>query len=539
MRPIKRILLCGLWLASACFSTAFGRQPDSQQRILDAMKQATHYMMDVASYRGGFVWNYLPDMSRTWGEMEAKRTMVWIQPPGTPAVGHLMLDAYHATGDEYYYQCAERIAGALIWGQLPCGGWNYMFDFAGENSTKEWYATIGRSGWRLEEFQHYYGNATFDDGGTMEAAKFLLRIYVEKYDPSFRPALEKVIGLVLTSQYPVGGWPQRWPLKYDHPFQGKADYSSFITLNDDVIPENIDFLIQCYQSLGMQSLKEPILRAMNCVIILQQGAPYAGWGDQYTVEDLQPAHARSYEPRAINTATTIRMVRTLMEYYRLTGDTKYLSGIPTALDFVESMRLPESEVQRWGRPSHDPDAILVPRFIDPDNGRPLYVHRKGSNVMNGTYYTDQDITGTIAHYNSTAYINVGALRHAYEEVKALSREEATAGSPLIGTELTPLDPYYYKPRPAFGGREAGRQLSVDELVHSLTAEGYWLSPIRHISNPYKPIPPMEPSESADYRQTMVGDEYDTSPYAPDEQVMGISTQVFIHNMTRLIHEVRK
>ncbi len=539
MRPIKRILLCGLWLASACFSTAFGRQPDSQQRILDAMKQATHYMMDVASYRGGFVWNYLPDMSRTWGEMEAKRTMVWIQPPGTPAVGHLMLDAYHATGDEYYYQCAERIAGALIWGQLPCGGWNYMFDFAGENSTKEWYATIGRSGWRLEEFQHYYGNATFDDGGTMEAAKFLLRIYVEKYDPSFRPALEKVIGLVLTSQYPVGGWPQRWPLKYDHPFQGKADYSSFITLNDDVIPENIDFLIQCYQSLGMQSLKEPILRAMNCVIILQQGAPYAGWGDQYTVEGLQPAHARSYEPRAINTATTIRMVRTLMEYYRLTGDTKYLSGIPTALDFVESMRLPESEVQRWGRPSHDPDAILVPRFIDPDNGRPLYVHRKGSNVMNGTYYTDQDITGTIAHYNSTAYINVGALRHAYEEVKALSREEATAGSPLIGTELTPLDPYYYKPRPAFGGREAGRQLSVDELVHSLTAEGYWLSPIRHISNPYKPIPPMEPSESADYRQTMVGDEYDTSPYAPDEQVMGISTQVFIHNMTRLIHEVRK
>jgi len=539
MKHMKHILLCGLWLASACFSTAFGRQPDSEQRILDAMKRATHYMMDVVSYRGGFVWNYLPDMSRTWGEMEAKRTMAWIQPPGTPAVGHLMLDAYHATGDEYYYQCAERIAGALIWGQLPCGGWNYMFDFAGENSTKEWYATVGRSGWRLEEFQHYYGNATFDDGGTMEAAKFLLRIYVEKYDPTFRPALEKAIGLVLTSQYPVGGWPQRWPLKYDHPFHGKADYSSFITLNDDVIPDNIDFLIQCYQSLGMQSLKEPILRAMNCVIILQQGAPYAGWGDQYTVEDLQPAHARSYEPRAINTATTIRMVRTLIEYYRLTGDTKYLSGIPAALDFVESMRLPESEVQRWGRPPRDPDAILVPRFIDPDDGRPLYVHRKGSNVMNGTYYTDQDITGTIAHYSSTAYINVGALRRAYEEVKALSREEATAGSPLIGTELTPLDPYYYKPRPAFGGRETGKQPSVDELVHSLTAEGYWLSPIRHISNPYKPIPPMEPSESTDYRQTMVGDEYDTSPYAPDEQVMGISTQVFIYNMTRLIHEVRK
>lgn len=68
----------------------------------------------------------------------------------------------------------------MIWGQLECGGWNYVFDFAGENSLKSWYDTVGKNGWRLEEFQHYYGNATYDDAGTMEAAKFLLRMYVEK-----------------------------------------------------------------------------------------------------------------------------------------------------------------------------------------------------------------------------------------------------------------------------------------------------------------------------------------------------------------------
>lgn len=528
---MKRILICGLLLSTTFGSTVSARRPDPDRRILGAMKQATHYMMDVASYRGGFVWSYLPDFSRSWGELEAKRTMAWIQPPGTPSVGHLMLDAYHATGDEYYYEAAERIAAALIWGQLPCGGWNYVFDFAGENSLKEWYATVGKSAWRLEEFQHYYGNSTFDDGGTMEAAKFLLRIYVEKYDPTFRPALEKVIGLVLESQYPCGGWPQRYPLRYDHPFQGKPDYSSFVTLNDDVIPDNIEFLIQCYQALGMQNLKEPILRAMNCVITLQQGVPYAGWGDQYTVEDLQPAHARSYEPRSVNTGTTARIVRALLDYYRLTGDTKYLSGIPAALDFIESVRLPESEVGRWGRPSRDPDAILVPRFIDPDDGRPHYVHRKGSNVVNGTYYTDRDIANTIAHYSSAATINVKALRKAYEEVLALSREEATAGSPLLCTTEVKLDPYYYKPRP---GRGYSPQPSIDELIGSLTAEGYWLSPIRQISHPYRPIPTMEPSDATEYKQTMVGDEYDTSPYTPEEPVMGISTQTFITNMTRLI-----
>ena len=42
--------------------------------------------------------------------MEAKRTMCWIQPPGTPSVGHSFLDAYHATGDELFYQAAERTA---------------------------------------------------------------------------------------------------------------------------------------------------------------------------------------------------------------------------------------------------------------------------------------------------------------------------------------------------------------------------------------------------------------------------------------------
>nr|WP_302115315.1 pectate lyase [uncultured Alistipes sp.] len=537
---MKRILICGLWLtlATAVGQTASARQPESERRILDAMKRATHYMMDVASYRGGFVWSYLPDLSRSWGELEAKRTMAWIQPPGTPSVGHLMLDAYHATGDEYYYEAAERIAAALIWGQLPCGGWNYLFDFAGENSLKEWYATVGRSAWRLEEFRHYYGNATFDDSGTMEAAKFLLRIYVEKYDPTFRPALEKAIGLVLESQYPVGGWPQRYPLRYDHPFEGKPDYSSFITLNDDVIPENIEFLIQCYQALGMQNLKEPILRAMNCIIVLQQGAPFAGWSDQYTVEDLQPAHARSYEPRAINTSTTVRIVRALMDYYRLTGDTKYLSGIPAALDFLESMQLPDSEVQRWGRPSRDPEAILVPRFVDPDEGRPLYVHRKGSNVVNGTYYIDQDITQTIGHYNSTAYINVKALRRVYDQIRALPREKATANSPLVSTTEVRLDPYYHKPRPTNSGN-ANRQSTIDGLIGSLTAEGYWLSPIRQISHRYRPIPAMASSEATEYMQTMVGDEYDTSPYTPDEPVMGISTRTFIDNMTCLIDALPK
>ncbi len=41
------------------------------------------------------------------------------------------------------------------------------------------------NGWRLEEFQHYYGNATFDDATTAVAAQLMLRMYLEKKDPVY------------------------------------------------------------------------------------------------------------------------------------------------------------------------------------------------------------------------------------------------------------------------------------------------------------------------------------------------------------------
>lgn len=531
---MKRItpLLLSLVVIFTPFN-AFAKKETLKDQALNAMKAGTAFMMDKVSYNGGFAWNYLPDLSRQWGEMESYRSIVWTQSPSTPAVGQLLLDAYHATGDEFYYEAACEVANALIWGQHESGGWNYLFDFAGEESLKEWYRTIGHSGWRLEEYQHYYGNATYDDSCTTDCAKFLLRIYVEKYDPKFLPALEKAIDFVLESQYPVGGWPQRYPLMNNHPFQGKEDYTSFITLNDNVIPEAIDFLLQCYQALGTPGLKEPIYRAMNVIILLQQGQPYPGWSDQYTVADLKPAHARSYEPRGISSSTTVRGIRLLMNYYRLTGDSKFLAGIPAALDFLESQKLPAEEVAKWGRKTSDPDAFLVPRFINPDNGLPQYVHREGSNIFNGRYYHNQDIANTIGHYSSAAWINTKALRAQYEELLEVPVEQLVKDSPLHAKGLVPLQEYYTV-RP---DRKIEEE-SVKTIIKAQNSEGCWLSPMRNTSNPYKAGADTTPSKSTEYVSTNVGDEYDTSPYrytGGDQMV--ISTSDYIGKMSSLISYV--
>jgi len=68
MKVINRkfiVILLSLMFFS--FNTLQGREKKTQKldaQILSTMKKATHFMMDSASYRGGFVWEYLPDLSR-------------------------------------------------------------------------------------------------------------------------------------------------------------------------------------------------------------------------------------------------------------------------------------------------------------------------------------------------------------------------------------------------------------------------------------------------------------------------------------------
>lgn len=504
-----------------------------RQKVLDTMKRATTFMVDKVAYKGGYVWAYLPDMSRRWGEMEARETMIWLQPPGTSSMGHVFLDAYHATGDEYYYQAAEQVAAALIWGQHPSGGWNYVVDFAGDRSLRDWYATVGRNAWRLEEFQHYYGNATFDDEVTSDAAKFLLRLYVEKHDPRYKPALDRAIQFVLDSQYPIGGWPQRYPLSEEFSKHGRPDYSSFLTFNDDVAAQNILFLILCYEVLGDQRLLDPITRGMNFFLTAQQGPPQPGWSLQYTL-DVRPAAARTYEPQALATHTTATNIGHMISFYELTGDTKFIARVPEALDWLQSKSLPKARGDSDQR-------TLLPTFIELGTDKALYVHRRGSNVVNGEYYVDYDERRPIGHYSSTRRIDIAGLRKRYEAAKAKSPRELLKESPLApgsgATELPRLFATLYEPLPP-----GDIKVLANTATGSLNASGYWPAPIRMTSHPYRgPYRGKDSKEVAkgDFATTQVGDESDTSPYPDPNPVTGISTAEYMKQMNVLIQWLEK
>ncbi|MFD3477170.1 pectate lyase [Streptomyces sp. NPDC058695] len=546
-----------------------------------AMRRAAAFMDEHVSYRGAYVWSYLPDLSTTWGEMEAKRTMCWVQPPGTPSVGHSLLDAYHATGDETFYRAAERTGLALVEAQLPVGGWNYIHDFAGERSLRDWYATIGANGWRLEEFQHYYGNATFDDAGTSTAAQLILRLYVERRHPKFKTSLNRVIDFMLKAQLSGGpadgGWPQRFPAfsgavsempwpeerpswlpsDVQHGMQD-GDYTGHVTFNDDVLGENIKFLLMCISALGRRDLTRPVLRAMACLHRLQQPGPQAGWGLQHLSHTVggrpagAPASARSYEPRSLTTHTTQTNIRQLFHYFRLTGDHEYLRRVPEAIAWLESC--PLTSEQKAENPLLKNSTH--PTFVELDTNRPRFVHRFGSNIRNGSYYYDHDHRNTLSHYSGGRSVDLPGLKSTYDELMALSRSEVADlrdRSPLTPGGVREL-PRYFSVRDLdltdlFRGADPALPEVTDDqasaLVDGLGTKDHWITPIGTTTNPYLGPAPATPYEGMAYMSKHVGDLHDTSPYdpatppaeppyQPHDSAEGITTSAYTGNMAKLI-----
>ncbi len=526
---INKIVCISVVITSLSTGTAYSQNKNLDKEVESTMLKATKFMVDSVSTHGGYLWYYLPDFSRQWGEMEAYKTMIWVQ-DGTVSVGHMLLDSYDVTGDEYFYQAAQKAADALIWGQSNEGGWNYVIDFAGDRSLKHWYATIGKNGWRLEEFQHYYGNDTYDDDVTSDAARFLLRVYLEKLDPKYKPAVDKAIDFVLKSQYPNGGWPQRYPLMYDFNKAGHPDYTSFYTYNDDVIWEDINFLVQCYETLGDQRFLDPIRRGMDFYYVSQQAN--GAWGQQYDMQ-MHVAGARTYEPAAYLPRATFWNSLLLLKFYQYTGDRKYLSRIPDAIKWLDKVKLPESMTEN-GKYTHS-------LFVEVGTDKPIFVHRKGSNVKYGYYYVDTIDSHLLGHMQGKGNINVQYLKDEYARVSALSPDEATKDSPLLPGKFEGWgmpQSYYHLSRLERPGKQAAPpDLRVKEVINSVDNKNRWLVKHAMTSNPY--IGDGQNKEPTDeFASTHVGDDTDTSPYRDTSEQEYISTPAYVRNMYVLINYLK-
>ncbi len=470
----------------------------TRAETLDAMRRAARFMTEEISCNGGYVWTYTADLSRRWGEAPARPSQIWVQ-GGTPDMGGCYLDCWEATGDDYFLACAKKAANALVYGQHPLGGWHYFIEFD-KPGLDQWYRDVfSNFKWGMEEYRHYYGNCTYDDDSTTGPTGFLLRLYLATLDPAYKEPLDRALAFIRESQYPNGGWPQRYPLSYEFVHDGLPDYTSLYTFNDGVITNNIDLLIEAYERLEDERCLEAARRGMDFIVLSQGPAGQAAWADQHGM-DLKPAWARTHEHAGYMPRYTMSNIRSLEQYYLFTGDRRYLEPIPGALDWLEKSAVRTLPDGRLG---------LANRYEYGTN-RPVEIVRtdRVNELGYGIWEWTNESPGT------AAIVDIAALRREYEAVAALSPDEARARH---ATRRAPRQSAPRKVDPA----------EVRALMDALDTRGAWVEDVVVFSMDItKPSPP--------------GTKWDNyNPNANDDHatahIKGISTAAFVQHM-RVLRE---
>ena len=174
-----------------------------------------------------------------------------------------------------------------------------------------------------------------------------------------------------------------------------------------------------------------------------------------------------------------------------------------------------------------------PTYIELQTNRPMYVHRRGSNIVNGEYYVDYNPERPIGHYGQTRKIDTAALRKHYEDAAQGGREgageELAAGARRGHRRITAL----LRGSLCAAARTRISPARCAARSTALNKTGYWPAPLPQTSHPYKGNPDKS-DVPGDFGTTHVGDDTDTSPFTDTAKTTSISTQEYLRNMNVLI-----
>lgn len=418
MKILKVVLFIVVILVNSSFS-----QNTSKSEVLASIKKATEFFSTKVSNRGGYVWTVSEDFSRQYGEIPARKSQIWVQ-NGTPLVGMALLDVFDITKDKFYLEITKKAADTLVSGQLPLGGWHYMIDFE-PKGVQDWYKNqASKFKWGMEEQRFFKNNATFDDGNTANATRFLLRIYLTTKEKKYRKSLTKALDFIVKAQYPNGAFPQRFPLKYDFIHDGFPDYTSYYTLNDGATKTNIEVLVEAYEKLGQKKYLDSAIKAVN-FLIAAQGPPDQGcWAEQYDPKTMKPVTARTHEPAGFVVRESEQVIEVLESFYKMTGDKKYLRPIPNCLNWFYRLNKEAIELKR-------PAA----RYYELGSNLPIYVIRTNETYEGGYgkyLWSNTQAQGNMQGLSNFGnqipqvreVVNIDPIRKEYERLNLLDAKKA-------------------------------------------------------------------------------------------------------------------
>jgi len=405
-----------------------------------ALRRAAEFFHRQVASGGGYVWRYSSDLRLRQGEAVASPTMVWVQPPGTPAVGDAFLDAYDATADRSYLQAARDTAKPLVAGQLVSGGWYYHVELdpskrdrfryridAGQTEPPERAVAADHvGGWDVWKKRENKRDMTIlDDDVTQSAVRFLTRLdrALDSEDQAVHGAVRYALASLLVAQYPNGAWshnydrfPPQTPDAGHYPVVRATypeswsptwtkDWTGCYMLNDRVTTNGILTMLDAYEAYGDERYRASAERGAGFLLLAQMPDPQPAWAQQYD-RHMHPVWDRPFEPPAITGFESQDVLQTLLAVYRGTGDAKYLAPIPRAIAYLRKSQLADGRLAR---------------FYELETNRPLYFERHGKRYdlthMKGarlpTHYTfelDSRLDRIEAEYGRLAAMDASQLK---------------------------------------------------------------------------------------------------------------------------------
>jgi hypothetical protein len=340
-----------------------GAQP-TRAEAAAALRKACGFFREDCSKHGGYVWRYSRDLSLSEGEAETGPDTIWVQPPGTPAIGLAYLDAYDVTGDAFYLQAAEETAGALVRGQLQSGGWHYSIHFDPAERARWGYRD--NAAWRpSRRGRKNETNVTvIDDDTTPCALRFLMRL--DKLHDFQGPEHETVtfaLEALLIAQYPNGAWTHNWDvypaghdvaefpvLKASYPEDWSRkwlnDWPGRYYTNDNISGNMLATMLAAYETYGDERYLESARRTGEFFLLAQMPEPQPAWAQQYDVS-MHPCWDRKFEPPAISGLESQYVIEALLALYRVTGDERVLAAAEHGTEYLRASQLPNGRLARF------------------------------------------------------------------------------------------------------------------------------------------------------------------------------------------------
>lgn len=345
----------------------------------------------------------------------AAETVAGVPVPPSPADGN-GLATMPLDRDAAWYRTSSalEVADTIMSFQTPSGGWgknmprNVAPRLPGQHYVHDASPAAGKRSWDFV--------GTIDNGATTTELSFLARV-VEAGDAAtaarYGKTIARGIEYLLAAQMPNGGWPQVWPLA--------GGYHDALTYNDDAMVRVMGILLAAAEGQGgfaslpahlREKSRQAVADGITCLLdtqIVHKGQR-TGWAQQYDALTLVPDSARNYEPVALASSESSRILLFLM-------------AIPEPSPEVQAA---VQEGVGWLQ-----RVAITDRIWDRAGGDPQLVVSKGARLLWARFYSIPDNTPVFGDRD----------RALYDDVRDISPERRRGYSWYNSTPASALASY--------------------------------------------------------------------------------------------------